>query len=153
MKGWPEIYLAVLVGVTAAAPAAHAQDACKYYTYKAHVTAVYDGDTITADIDLGFHVSVRHEKLRLYGIDAPELRARKGHPLAQGERAKAIEARDALRQLIRDKDVSLCTIKDKQGKYGRYLAQITTLEGLDVNAWLVKQGFATPYMLKSAAIN
>ena len=44
------------------------------YTYKANVTAVYDGDTCTVDIDLGLHTWVRNEKIRLYGINAPEIR-------------------------------------------------------------------------------
>ena len=44
------------------------------YFYKANVTSVYDGDTITADIDLGLGVFIKKQKLRLSRIDAPELR-------------------------------------------------------------------------------
>jgi endonuclease YncB( thermonuclease family) len=54
-------------------PAAYAQN-CGLYTYKAQITEVYDGDTVTADIDLGFHTWRRDEKLRLYEINAPEMR-------------------------------------------------------------------------------
>ena len=44
------------------------------YLYKATVTEVYDGDTITVDIDLGLNVWLKDQTLRLLGIDTPELR-------------------------------------------------------------------------------
>jgi len=44
------------------------------YHYKAHITKVYDGDTVTADIHLGFNMVMRKQKLRLLGIDTPEIR-------------------------------------------------------------------------------
>ena len=86
------------------------------YTYQAHVTKVYDGDTITVDIDLGLNVWVRNEKVRLYGINAPEVRGK--------ERPKGLLSRDHLRKLVMDKDIIIETIKDKKGKYGRYLGAI-----------------------------
>jgi micrococcal nuclease len=111
---------------------------CGLYTYKAHITEVYDGDTITADIDLGFHTWRRDEKLRLDGINAPEVR---GPQTADG-----VVARDALRKRVLGREVIICTIKskqgkDKQGKYGRYLAKIF-VDGENINDWLAKSGFA-----------
>lgn len=44
------------------------------YRYRAKVKSVYDGDTCTVDIDLGFHITLRDIKVRLYGVDTPELR-------------------------------------------------------------------------------
>jgi len=38
------------------------------YFYKAIIRSVYDGDTATADIDLGFNCWMKNEKLRFYGI-------------------------------------------------------------------------------------
>ncbi|MEL6751407.1 MAG: thermonuclease family protein [Pseudomonadota bacterium] len=120
---------------------AHAQDSkaveiCGLYAYSAQVTEVYDGDTITADIDLGFNIWRRGEKLRLHGIDAPEMR---GEEKLMGKRA-----RDALRRRILYRDVIVCTYKDKTGKYGRYLADIY-LNGENMNDWLVEEGFADVY--------
>jgi micrococcal nuclease len=43
------------------------------YEYKALIISVYDGDTVTALVDLGFFVK-KEAKLRLYGIDTPEIR-------------------------------------------------------------------------------
>lgn len=86
------------------------------YRYRAYVISVYDGDTCRVNIDLGFHTWVMNERVRLARINAPELR---------GEtRAAGLAARDHLRSLILDKPVIIETIKDKKGKYGRYLAEI-----------------------------
>lgn len=103
------------------------------YTYKAHITQVYDGDTVTVDIDLGLNVWIRNEKVRLYGINAPELRGK--------ERPQGLPSRDHLRELILDKDVIIETIKDKKGKYGRYLG-IIMLGKVNINEKMVEDGFA-----------
>ena len=75
-------------------------------------------------------------KLRLYGIDTPELRGE--------EREQGIVVRDILREMILGKEVTIRSYKDKQGKYGRYLANII-VDGLDLNQWLVDNGHAEPY--------
>lgn len=46
----------------------------KLYYYKAKITAVYDGDTCTADLDLGLSTIRKGEKIRLSRINAPEVR-------------------------------------------------------------------------------
>ena len=43
------------------------------YTYRAKITKVHDGDTLTVDIDLGFGVMLTSQQVRLKGINAPEL--------------------------------------------------------------------------------
>ena len=89
------------------------------YLYKAHITKVYDGDTVTADIDLGFNMIMRDQKLRLIGIDAPEIRGE--------ERPQGLVSRDRLSEIILNKDVYIVTHKDSKGKYGRWLATIYAL--------------------------
>jgi len=108
------------------------------YYYKAKVVKVYDGDTITVDIDLGFGICKKNEKLRLLRINAPEVKGK--------ERKKGLIARDWLREKILNKKVLIKTIKtkkgkDKKGKYGRYLAEIY-LDGKNINDALVKNSFA-----------
>ena len=44
------------------------------YEYKATVTKVYDGDTITVDFDLGFGIILKKQTIRLFGINTPEVR-------------------------------------------------------------------------------
>ena len=122
-----------LIAIQILTPGTANAENCGLYSYKAFVTDVYDGDTITADIDLGFHTWRRDEKLRLHGIDAPEIRGQ--------EKQSGILSRDALRKRVFEKHVTICTIKDKQGKYGRYLARIF-VGGENINNWLVEGGFA-----------
>ena len=106
------------------------------YVYRAVVISVYDGDTITVRIDLGFNVT-KIEKLRLFGINAPEVRG--------DDRTLGLISRDMLRTLILNKDVIVKTYRDKKGKYGRYLADIFIEQEtgpMNVNDWLVKENLA-----------
>lgn len=91
------------------------------YRYKAIVTAVYDADTITVDVDLGFRSWLKKVKIRLYGINAPEVRGI--------ERPEGLIARDWLREQILGKPVVVHTYKDSTGKYGRWLADVYPVGG------------------------
>lgn len=111
----------------------------KCYYYRAHVVSVYDGDTCQVDIDLGFGIWKKKETLRLYRINAPEIR---GDVSGEGH-----ASRDFLRGLILDQDVILQTRKDDKGKYGRYLAEIWQQNAVDqqwrnINDLLVEQHHA-----------
>ena len=96
---------------------------------------MYDGDTVTLAISLGFGVTMR-EKIRLLGINTPEVRGK--------EKLDGLISRDRLRELIDYKDVIIVTHKDKGGKYGRLLATIY-LDGVNINQQLVDEGFAKAY--------
>ncbi len=106
------------------------------YEYRAEVRSVYDGDTIRADINLGFGVVLENQKLRLLGINTPEIRG--------DSREHGLMARDALRDKIEGMTVTVRTHKDSQGKYGRWLA-VVYLGEENVNEWLLNHGFATKY--------
>ena len=106
------------------------------FYYKAVVDGVYDGDTITCTIDCGFNLSMKKQKIRLSGIDTPEIRG--------DEREAALFVRDKLREKILNKEVILKTEKDKKGKYGRYLATVY-INGENVNEWLINEGHARVY--------
>jgi endonuclease YncB( thermonuclease family) len=86
------------------------------YTYKALVERVIDADTILLNIDLGFSSWAR-QKVRLRGIDAPELSTKEGQ-----EARKFVEAR--LRE------VEFVVVKTfKSDKYDRYLSDVFCLKG------------------------
>ncbi len=103
------------------------------YHYKGFVTKVYDGDTITVDVDLGFNVSLKKEKFRLSRINAPEVRG--------DEKEKGYISRDWLRERVLNKEIILVTNKDKKGKYGRWLTDVW-IDGVCVNDELVEKGLA-----------
>jgi micrococcal nuclease len=108
------------------------------YHYKAFVTDIYDGDTLTIDIDLGLRTWIKEESVRLHRINAPEMKGT--------ERPKGILARDFLRSLILNKEIVIETIKDRKEKYGRYLGEIwlklNETDYLNVNDEMVKNGHA-----------
>jgi micrococcal nuclease len=86
------------------------------YEYLATVISVYDGDTITVSVDLGFHIS-QTMSVRLARINSPEVRG--------GSSTEGLEARDYLRSILPvGTRVTLVTHKDGREKYGRYLADV-----------------------------
>lgn len=105
------------------------------YKYKAFVASVYDGDTITCIIDLGFTIKVK-KIIRLLGIDTPELRGE--------EKTMGKKVRDYLRSLILNQEIILETVKDKTGKYGRYLATVY-YNNMNINKHLLEIGYAKKY--------
>ena len=46
------------------------------YDYMATLVRVIDGDTVDCDIDLGFGVWLKNQRVRLYGINTPETRTK-----------------------------------------------------------------------------
>ena len=116
------------------------------YEYKAIVKKVYDGDTITVDIDLGFGFWVKKQSLRLLGINTPEI--------SGIERPEGLLAKEALLKWIPlESEITIRTYKDAKEKYGRWLAEIFVPDEADhnnllsINERLVDQGFAKPYMV------
>jgi len=106
------------------------------YTYNARCTQVYDGDSITVDIDLGFNHWMLNQKIRLFGINTPEVRG--------SERPSGLIARDRLRGLIEGRDIILASHRDRAGKYGRWLGTIY-IDDININKLLLDEGLATIY--------
>jgi len=109
------------------------------FWYKAYVTGVYDGDSITVDIDLGFGIIMKDKKIRLADIDTPELRG--------DEKDQGIISRDWLRNKILNKHITINTIKDTSGKYGRYLAFVY-YDNVNLNEQMLNEGLAKKYLKK-----
>lgn len=107
------------------------------WEYRAFVRKVYDGDTITVDFDLGFDILLKNQKIRLAGINAPEVRGE--------QRAEGLISRDALRSRIANKWIIIKTEKDKKGKYGRWIGTVI-LDDENINEWLINEGFAKVYV-------
>lgn len=115
------------------------------FVYEAKVLDVHDGDTITVEIDLGFNVKFT-EKIRFYGINAPELRVR-------NEAKKLVENPEGTKTLNVVKDflkigetIVIETMKDKKEKFGRYLANIYIVknkEEIYLNKYLLENNLAT----------
>ena len=114
------------------------------YTYKARLIRVIDGDTVDAEIDLGFDVFVR-QRIRLFGINTPESRT-----TDLVEKEKGLAAKQRLIELL-PREFVVETILNKRGKYGRVLG-VLKVQGenetlTNINDLLVEEGHAVRYML------
>lgn len=131
--------VAFAAGLTAGALLARAAPASPLRNgHAAEVLRVIDGDTFEARVRVwpGMGVTMR---VRLRGIDAPELNAR-----CADERVKALAARDALTRILAQGAVGVAQIgRDKYG--GRVDADVSTAQTADVSAVMLAGGFARAY--------
>ncbi|MEZ0259533.1 MAG: thermonuclease family protein [Alphaproteobacteria bacterium] len=107
---------------------------------QAKVTRVVDGDTpaVVAEIWPGTFVTI---STRVGGIDTPE---KKGRAKNAYEADLAEQATAATRELVEGKTVLLYNVEyEKYG--GRVLADVKTLDGVDVAQNLINKGLARPY--------
>jgi len=108
------------------------------YEYKANILRVVDGDTVDANVDLGFGVFTVI-RLRLMEINTEELTDKNIE-----KRAMAVAAKQRVENLLIEHGahVVIRTVKDKKEKYGRYLASIVLSNGACINTLLVEEGLA-----------
>ena len=116
------------------------------YNYKISPLKIIDGDTIDAEIDLGFDVKIK-KRIRFMGINTPETRTKDLE-----EKAKGLAAKDRVKQLL-DGCNNVTLNSHGVGKFGRCLGEIMldmvdgqeklTLESL--NELLIKEGHAVEY--------
>ena len=111
--------------------------------YDVTVIKVVDGDTVDVDIDLGFGVTLRDERVRIMGIDTPESRTRDKVEDLFGEAAKA-----RLKELMSE-GAKLITTEDKhgedmKGKFGRILGDFKVGDK-KVTDILIEEGHAVAY--------
>ena len=112
------------------------------YQYRCQILRVVDGDTVDIDIDLGFGVWMRKQRVRLYGVDTPESRTRDLEEKKFGMMAKKY----VKGYLPIGTDQILRTHKDGKGKFGRILGEFVVEEGMTtLNALLIKNHHAVEY--------
>lgn len=109
------------------------------YEYRCKIVKVVDGDTVDVDIDLGFGVWMRNERIRLFGIDTPESRTRDLE-----EKKYGLAAKDFLIKWTSGGEITLKTQKDKEGKFGRILGELWTFD-TNINQKLIDEHHAVAY--------
>jgi len=112
----------------------------KDYLYEAVIVRVVDGDSVHADVDLGFRMTARLP-VRIKNLDTPEI----FRPGSEEEKVAGMRAKEDAERLLGHRtgglvgdvmtmgitrNVVLRTHKDT-GKYGRWLADITLSDGRD----------------------
>jgi micrococcal nuclease len=118
------------------------------YEYRCEVVKIIDGDTVDVDIDLGFGVWLRKERIRLYGIDTPESRTRD-----KEEKKYGLAAKNFLTGMLDDKGgIILKTQKDAEGKFGRILGELwrtTDYADKSINDYMIEKHHAVAYFGQS----
>ena len=113
------------------------------YIYRIkEVHKVVDGDTIDADIDLGFDISLT-KRIRLAGIDTPESRTTDTR-----EKALGLEVKEWLKHRLEGaKDILIKTeLPDSTEKYGRIIGHLfINGEAVSINNQMIKEGYAWEY--------
>lgn len=113
------------------------------YEYRVkEIVSIYDGDTMKVIVDAGFGIYTK-QTLRLYGINAPEMRG--------SNKVNGKITRDWLREKVYsamdNEGIVIKTMKDKTGKYGRLLAEVYIVgEVTSLNEQMVEQNLAEEYM-------
>lgn len=122
------------------------------YFYKLLNVCVIDGDTIKADIDLGFGGVLKKRTIRLAGINAPETtKTIKGIPnikLSEG-----IKSKEFVNSIFEKADLILFKSLEKEDSFGRCLGIIyfrskgeNTI--INLNELLITQGYSEKYNSK-----
>jgi micrococcal nuclease len=113
------------------------------YVYRIRsVHKVVDGDTIDADIDLGFDISLT-KRIRLAGIDTPESRTTDAY-----EKKLGLEVKDWLKERLKfAKDILIKTeLPDSTEKYGRIIGHLyVNGEEISINNQMITEGYAWEY--------
>jgi len=98
------------------------------YEYKCKIVKIVDGDTVDIDLDLGFGVWLRDERVRIMGIDTPESRTSD-----KIEKIFGLAAKDRLNSLLGGEAILLSQVtkggENMKGKFGRILGNFKTIDG------------------------
>ena len=113
------------------------------YIYRIRtISKVVDGDTIDADIDLGFDISLS-KRIRLAGIDTPESRTTNVK-----EKAMGLESLEWLKKTLEGaKDILIKTeLPDSTEKYGRIIGHLfINGQETSLNSQMITSGYALAY--------
>jgi micrococcal nuclease len=119
-------------------------DVITMYEYKVKVLRVVDGDTVDVDIDLGFGVWLRKERVRIMGIDTPESRTRD-----KVEKKFGLASKAKLKELLKDGAILKTEVskkgEDMKGKFGRILGDFILDDNRKVTEVLIQEGHAVAY--------
>ena len=112
--------------------------------YDVTVIKVVDGDTVDVDIDLGFGVCLKDERVRIMGIDTPESRTSD-----KVEKVFGTAAKNRLKELLAEGGKLITTEnksgEDMKGKFGRILGDFRAPDGKLVTDIMIEEGHCVAY--------
>jgi len=118
--------------------------------YEITLTRIVDGDTIIADIDLGFDIILKSQTIRLNGIDTPEI-----HSEDEIEKKQGLISKQKLTELLTNQNSPLAfnpknniilfvEKNNYKDKYGRVLGTIF-VSTININEYLISNSYAVAY--------
>tara|TARA_Y100000389_G_scaffold198753_1_gene235829 strand:- start:4544 stop:5002 length:459 start_codon:yes stop_codon:yes gene_type:complete len=112
--------------------------------YDVEVVKVVDGDTVDVNINLGFGLCLKNERVRIVGIDTPESRTSDSV-----EKLFGLAAKKRVTELL-ESGAKLITIddnkgEDMRGKFGRILGNFRIEDGRILTKVLSQEGHCVPY--------
>ena len=114
------------------------------HEYKVNILKVVDGDTVDVDIDLGFGMWLKNERVRVMGIDTPESRTSD-----KVEKIFGLAAKNRLSSLLGAEAILHTQVskkgEDMKGKFGRILGNFTSINGEKCASVLIREGHAVAY--------
>ena len=108
------------------------------YEYRAKLIKVVDGDTIDAEIDLGFKTFVK-KRIRFLGINSHETRS-----MDLVEKEFGLNAKSRLQALLAASNGAFVLKSHGLGKFGRVLGEIF-IDEVNINNLLIEEGLADVY--------
>jgi micrococcal nuclease len=124
------------------------------FEYKAKVVRVVDGDTLVVDIDLGFHLWLKEQSVRLHGVDCPETKSKDKEEVAHGKLAQKFTedfCANSDNKILIQTDIEEVVSKNKE-KFGRILAVVMEPNlRTNLNVLLIGNSLGVEYYGKSKA--
>lgn len=123
------------------------------FEYRCKIKRVVDGDTVDVDLDLGFGIWIRDERVRIHGIDTPESRTRDKEEKKFGLLSKAFVKKmlpiGSIQTLVTEKAGD-----DAKGKFGRILGKFKVYDAVTDSTMfmgdiMIREGYAAPYFGQS----
>jgi micrococcal nuclease len=109
------------------------------HKHEIEVVRVIDGDTVDVNISLGFGIWKKNERIRLEGLDTPEVRTRDDR-----EKFFGVVAKNKLKELL-DRDATLVLRSYDTGKFGRTLGDFLLPDGSTAVEYLIDNHYGVEY--------
>jgi len=116
----------------------------KHYWFVVLDYRVVDGDTLDLTLDLGMDISIK-ERVRLWGIDAPETRTKNLEEKEKGLAAKVFLETALDNAKEKGYNITFHSKVYARGKYGRLLGDIY-VHGENLNVTMLSEGIVEPYV-------
>jgi micrococcal nuclease len=109
--------------------------------YDVTIVKIVDGDTVDVDIELGFDICLRNQRIRINGIDSPESRT-----LDPVEKVFGLLAKNKVKEILTNSEYSAkLIVSDVPDKFGRILGDFIDKDGKKLSEILINDGYCATY--------